>query len=46
LEVYFVGLEQEIDEAVNDLKERHDETEGKEREKLYRSAVLSIIIVF
>jgi hypothetical protein len=39
LEVSFVGLEQEIDEVVNDLKQRHDETEEKEREKTYGSAV-------
>jgi hypothetical protein len=40
LEVYFLGLEQEIDELVNDLiKQRHDEKEGKEREKTYGSAV-------
>jgi hypothetical protein len=39
LEVYFVGLEQEINEVVNDLKERHDETEGKEKERTYGSAV-------
>jgi hypothetical protein len=39
LEVYFVGLEQEIDEVVNDLKQRHDEMEGKEREKTYGSAI-------
>jgi len=34
LEVYFVGLEQEINAVVNDLKKRHDKRRERRRKRL------------